>query len=282
MIHDQADELRQLVRERAPVSTADGPAASLVVVGGGKNGVGTSTVAMNLAVGLARQGRRAVLVDADLEHGGMLERASHRDAGSLDDVLTGRRSLHEVLARGPAGVQIVPGARLAHKAHENSPAAQARLISDLKHLGPHADVIVVDAGNGRGNFATRFWQAASAVWVVVAPDDEAVLQGYAAIKLLTAEHKSARFRTFVNRASETVAGEVHARIAEACRRFLRLPLAGGCSAAIDKTSNLASEVAFPAGSHAARAFDQAADLLWSDLQAGSEGNRGARAALSAC
>ena len=71
-MHDQADELRELVRraalENSWVSTA---VPRLIVVSGGKGGVGTTTVAVNLAVALAAQGHRTVLVDANLNRGGV-------------------------------------------------------------------------------------------------------------------------------------------------------------------------------------------------------------------
>ena len=52
-MHDQADELRQLVRRADCVQcAARSAAAPLVVVAGGKGGVGTTTIAANLAVAL--------------------------------------------------------------------------------------------------------------------------------------------------------------------------------------------------------------------------------------
>src|SRR5690606_15138804 len=58
-------------RPAAPKSAAAGRLAlpgirSVVAVASGKGGVGKSTVAANLAVGLARAGRRVGLLDADI------------------------------------------------------------------------------------------------------------------------------------------------------------------------------------------------------------------------
>src|SRR5580698_267253 len=64
---DQANELRQLVLRAALHSPSAEQPPKLIVVTSGKGGVGTTTIAVNLAIALARDGRRTVLVDADLE-----------------------------------------------------------------------------------------------------------------------------------------------------------------------------------------------------------------------
>ena len=67
---DQASELRQLVMHAAVDDAPPGDGAPrLVALAGGKGGVGTTTVATNIAAALARQGQRVVLVDADLQRG---------------------------------------------------------------------------------------------------------------------------------------------------------------------------------------------------------------------
>ncbi|REK15909.1 MAG: hypothetical protein DWQ37_08845 [Planctomycetota bacterium] len=270
MIRDQADILRQLVRDRAGVGSDGGPTAPLVVVTGGKGGVGTTTIAANLAIALARHGRRAVFVDADLDHGGHTQLGSRVDGGSVVDVLAGRSTVHEALQRGPSGVQVLSGAWASGEASQCSASSQARLISDLSHLAPHAEVIVVDAGSSRGHFARRFWHAASAVLVVTSTDDASVMQCYAAIKVLLAGDASVPIHTLVNLVSELPAAvDVHARLGEACRRFLGVRTSPTGAIPVCGTSPPEPVVVFPPHSDCARALDRAADTLWAQLQLAS-------------
>jgi flagellar biosynthesis protein FlhG len=265
MMHDQADELRQLVRQRTGGATA-GPTAPLVVVGGGKGGVGTTTVAANLAVALARQGRRAVFVDADLDHGGNSQLSQYLDRGSVIDVLAGRRDVHEVLQRGPSGIQVLSGAWASGELTDFPAAAQIRFIEDLKRLAPHAEVVVLDAGSGRGPFARRLWRAAGTVLVVTTTDDASILQSYAAIKVLPDGETSVPIHTLVNLAADAAsAADAHARIAEACRRFLGLRAsAGGSVPACESPGE--PVLVFPPRGEAARSMDRIADTLWAQLQ----------------
>ena len=217
MSYDQAIQLRQLVSERA---AGHAFAALPLLVVAGAPGCGTTSAAWNLAVALARQGRRAVYVDADLASGERLRVAAQTDFGSIVDVLAGRRSVHEVLSRGPLGVQIVPGAALADDARDNSVAAHNRLLMELGRLAPHADVIVMDIGASRGGFAVRCCQSARAVCAVTTPADSAVLECYTTIKLLL-QGGQMPLHAIINRAAQaTDAHDVHSRMAAACERFL--------------------------------------------------------------
>ncbi len=267
-MYDQASELRQLVRQRATMGALLNPVAPLVAVGGGKGGVGTTTIALNLAVALARQGRRAVFVDADLDHGGHAHLPAPPERGSVVDVLEGRRGVHEVLHRGPAGIQILCGDWASGEVSDYSPAAQDRFVAELKHLAPHADAVVIDAGSSRTHFARRLWQNASAVVVVTTTDAPAVMNAYAAIKALARIESPPVLHTLVNRFHDAVeTDDIHQRIATACRKFLGLRASGaGCVGPCTASNEVDGSRVFPARSEAARALDRVADVLWAQLQ----------------
>jgi flagellar biosynthesis protein FlhG len=272
-MHDQADELRQLVRER--FGAAARPAAPLVVVSGGKGGVGTTTIAANLAIALARQGRRSVFVDADLDHGGNTNLAGHAQRGSVLDVLAARRAVHDVLDRGPAGIHVLSGAWASGEVSDYSAAAQDRFIAELTHLAPHADVVVVDAGSSRGQFTRRFWKAASIVAVVTTCESAAVMSSYAGIKALGGCDVSAAIRTLVNLSDDAAeAADILARISTACRKFLAVGArAAGSVPRCTAEGNVEDVLVYPPRSEAARALDRVADTLWAELQIEAVGRR---------
>src|SRR5688572_26385898 len=198
-MHDQADQLRALVR--AAGSRDSGPvcaAPQKFILCGGKGGVGTTTFAVNLSIALARLGSRVVLVDADMNRADIAALCQLDARHTVADVLSGRRTVHEVLHRGPAGIQVLPGLWSATGVPDCSPAAQDRLLGELNRLGRHADLVVLDVGSGLNHVVRRFWQVADRVLLLSTPDKIAVMDAYAAIKVLTAGRTDLRVQLYVN------------------------------------------------------------------------------------
>ncbi len=110
-MHDQAAQLRDLVRRASRENDAPkGGAPQLVAISGSKGGVGTTTLALNVSVALAQQGRRVVLADLDLCRADVALLCGIEDRRNVSDVLAARRTADEVLQPGPAGIRVLAGA----------------------------------------------------------------------------------------------------------------------------------------------------------------------------
>jgi flagellar biosynthesis protein FlhG len=162
-----------------------------------------------------------VLVDADLYRADVATLCGLDERGNVADVLSARCDIHEVLQPGPAGIQVVPGLWAPGHPADYSETAQQRLLRQLRTLGPHADVVVLDVGNGGNNVLRRFWQSADDVLLVTTPDSMSVMDSYATIKRLATAEDRLTIRLIVNRASDQhVADDVYRRIDISCQRFL--------------------------------------------------------------
>jgi flagellar biosynthesis protein FlhG len=223
---DQASDLRRLVRfdsSERPVAAA--PAPRLIAVAGGKGGVGTTTMAVNLSVALVLAGRRTILVDADLNGADVAGMCRLNDRYSLAHVLSGARSVHEALCLGPGGILVLPGAWGHGKIADCPPQSQERLLAALRRMGDHADFVVLDVGSGLNRVVRRFWHAADHVVLVTTPEDASVMDAYASIKVLADGDPQLSIGTLVNRAPPHVAADVHGRLSRVCQRFLGVRLA---------------------------------------------------------
>ena len=228
---DQASQLRRLVlKSGRSLAGDDAVPPRTLVISGGKLGLGATTLAVNLAVSLAAHGSRIVLIDADLYRADVAAHCGLAESATIADVLLGRRGIHEVLQRGPGGIQVVAGMRTAEARNACSDRALARMQRQIQSLGRHADLVLIDTGNGPNEPTIRLWQAASDVLLVTTPDAVAVMDTYATVKTLLGRSAiGCPVRLVVNRAdSEEMAADVHRRIDHSCQRFLglSLPLAG--------------------------------------------------------
>lgn len=220
---DQAERLRTLW-EQAPDQLAGPPTHRRLVVAGGKPNVGATTLTLALGLTLAREGQRVVLVDADLARGDLTAACDVRPQGHLADVLAGRRTVHETLLLGPDGSQVLPGAAGAAVRDNVGRRAIQRFVRQLEELRPHADWLVIDTGNQPSELAASLWTIADFLLVVTSPEAAAVMDTYALIKMMLSGGSVPDWVGLaVNRVADAqVAGDVHRRIDQSCRRFLGL------------------------------------------------------------
>jgi flagellar biosynthesis protein FlhG len=218
-----------------------------VLLTSGKGGAGTTTVALNLAVAIGRR-QRTVLVDADPQGGSIGLLCRLRAHYTLADVLSGSRCLPEVLQTGPGGIEVIPGVS-ALEQHGGVPPQW--LISQLESLDGRADVIVIDGGSGLSRFVVPGWPHCDVGVVITTPDAASIMNSYALMKILMGPGGGVLPRCLVNFApNAAVAGDVQARIAGACARFLALrPTAVG---------HLPADAAIAAAGQAAEPFVLAA------------------------
>ncbi len=287
-MQDQADELRQLVQQVALSDSPPSKAPKLIAVTGAKGGVGTTTVAVNLAAVLAASGQRVVLVDADVngpdaaelchmpaassEIGRRLSPDDFAHQSPLADVLAMRQSVCESLRTGPLGLELLLGGSPGQSVIDWTSAGQNRLIDQLMELGERADMVLLDVGNGLSRTTHRFWQVADEVILVTTAEDVAIMDAYATIKNFLGSASIAQPRIVVNRVVDLAAAHAAARrLSQACQRFLGRDLHVGCVIATDVEIVRAARdrcplVAKTSQGPAARAFEQLAGQLQTDFR----------------
>ncbi len=154
----------------------------IVAIGGGKGGVGKTLVATNLALALARQGQRVLLVDADL--GGA---NAHTVLGippplvTLSDVVNRRADLTDVTVNTPfENLRFVSGALDDIGAANPNHAQKMRLLRQLSHAD--TDVVILDLGAGTSFNTLDFFLIAHLGVLVVLPEPSSVENAYRFLK----------------------------------------------------------------------------------------------------
>lgn len=251
------DQLHSLLRRTLlkPLTSMTSQAAHdrrssprLCVLLSGRHGVGTTSLAVNLAVALADQGARVVLVDADVRRAQVARLCGVSSQAGIDDIQHARRDIHEVLVRGPAGLLILPATDGPFASPSPSPPpsdddqikTHLRLIRQLRSLDRHADIVLLDLGYGPSAAMRRYWESADDAVLVTTPDAPAVLDTYATVKGLLAGAAAPPLRLLVNRASVDEARDVHRRFDQSCNRFLGIGVEYAGSVPLDESMTAAA------------------------------------------
>jgi len=168
------------VREARVAMTASQPHRMLIAVGSGKGGVGKSTVAANLAIALARRGRKIGLVDADV-YGpsqptllGTYAKPTAQDERLIPVEAHGLKFLS-------LGQLVSPGHALAWR----GPMATGALAKLIEADWGDAEMLVVDLPPGTGDVQLSLIQKSrpDGAIIVSTPQDLSLIDAKRAIDL---------------------------------------------------------------------------------------------------
>ena len=227
-MRDQASTLRNLIQRQPAPSSSPRTHACVVAFTSGKGGVGKSNLALNVAIALSQLGARVCVLDANPGLSNIDLLCGLNCYWNLSHVLTGAKSLSEVVLKGPEGINVLPGAsgliELTHLDHRKPP----ELCEQIELFGSAYDFLVVDTGAGIQRSSSQFAAAADVTFVVTTPEPTAIADAYATVKTWHADF-SIYPEVIVNRAeSEQQAQQILGRFAQTIETFLRCTAPAGC------------------------------------------------------
>ncbi len=224
---DQAARLRQMMRERSEVppqaAEDEGPGpARVMAITSGKGGVGKTNFAANLAIAFAALGRRVAVVDADYALANIDILLGFNPSYTIEHVLSGERSLGEIIVEGPGGIKVVPAASGVQNLSHLSERQRNLLFNALQVIEKRFQHVLIDTAAGISDNVISLLRSAGEVLVVTNPEPPAYVDSYALIKHLLSVQGDARVKVVVNSAeSEADAADVFDRIADTVWRFLK-------------------------------------------------------------
>jgi len=197
----------------------------VIVVTGGKGGVGKTNVAVNLSLALAERGRQVMLLDADLGLANVDVLLGLAPPKNLANVIKGQCELRDVLLRGPRGINIVPAASGCRRMSHLTPAQHAGIIQAFSDIDEKLDVLVIDTAPGIGSSVISCIRASREVLIVVCDEPTSLTNAYALIKMLSHSYGMNRFRILVNMTQSSQEGpKLFARLVRVTNLFLDVSL----------------------------------------------------------
>lgn len=188
--------------EARTARNADIKPVRVISVTSGKGGVGKTNVVTNLALSLARAGKRVLVWDADLGLANIDVLLGLRPEYNIQHLLNGERSLKEILVEGPGGFKIMPASSGIQELSELGEGQKVRLLTELDEFDEDLDFLLIDTGAGISANVMYFNLAAQERIVVVTPEPTSITDAYALIKVMSTRYNQKRFSILPNQVTD--------------------------------------------------------------------------------
>ena len=176
---DQATNLRQRVQESNEKSNA-----RVIAVTSGKGGVGKTSLSVNLAMEMAKLGKRVVIFDADFGLANVEVMLGIRPTYNLLDLIHNNKTMPEIITRGPMGIGFVSGGSGVSELASLDKNSIKLLISEMMKLDKMYDIVIIDTGAGITDSVMEFVMVSPEVLLVVTPEPTSITDAYSLLKVL--------------------------------------------------------------------------------------------------
>lgn len=202
-----------------------GAVTRVIAVTSGKGGVGKSSLTINLAISMANLGEPVAIIDADLGLANVDVLLNLKTKYHLQHLLSGEKTVEEVMLEGPGGIRIIPGGSGLRELADLSDWQIGEVISRLNPIERYARTILLDTGAGLGKNVTHFLLAADEVLLVTTTEPHAITDAFAVAKVLSQERPDIEIHLVVNRAESEEEGHTVAdKFIFTGKRFLGLEI----------------------------------------------------------
>ena len=195
----------------------------------GKGGVGKSTLTANLALEIARLGKRVLLIDGDFGMANLDVMFGLRARQSLHEVVQGEAIIQDILMPVSENITLIPGGSGIYELQKLTAIGKQTLLDQISQLEESYDVVLVDTAPGITDNVLFLNSAVEEIHVVMTPDPSSLTDAYALIKTLHMKARENRFQVICNQVRDAQDGErIFNRLESVVARFLpvRLELAG--------------------------------------------------------
>ena len=232
MTLDQADRLRDMVSNRAPVDFPEKLNSRVIAVSSGKGGVGKTNFTVNLAIFFQKQNKRVVVLDTDFGLANVEILFGVFPKHNLSDVLTNSKTITEILTEGPMGIKFISAGSGIRELVNIDESQIVRLVDCIASLDSMFDIILIDTGAGASNAVVNFIKAANEAIIITTPEPTAVTDAYSLIKTLCGESAGSEtvwggteLKLVLNRVESREEGiEIYEKLNRVTGRFLNVNL----------------------------------------------------------
>lgn len=274
--NDQAAGLRRLLARSS---------SRVVTVVGARDGLGATSIVVNLAAVLGSSGKDVLVLDENLSQDNVANTLALKARYDLLHVVRGDMTWQDVMLRGPQGVRVLPVARAIQGLPKLDETQRERLLESLSAAAKGMDVVLVDAARA-GQSVCASLSGDEPLLLVLNATASGITESYALLKQMALHNGRQAFDIVVNKVgSEREARAIFDNMALVANVHLQVHLEYLGHIPVDEKLKRATQLgrtvieAFPAAQasyamreiaqgllRAPRALDEEHDVLGSVMQ----------------
>jgi flagellar biosynthesis protein FlhG len=150
----------------------------------GKGGVGKTSLIINTAHALARMGKKVMILDGDLGLANVDVMLGLTPEYTLEHVLSGEKSLEDIMVHGPDGIIILPASSGITSLTTLNESEKLFILNEFSRFNIPVDIMFVDVSAGIADNVVYFNMAAQHRVIILTPEPTSITDAYALIKIL--------------------------------------------------------------------------------------------------
>ncbi len=202
---DQAQKLREKVSQ---INISQPNNTRVIAITSGKGGVGKTSLSVNVAIQLQKQGKRVIIIDADFGLANVEVMLGIRPNYNLSDLIYSNKSVEDIITEGPEGVSFISGGSGVQDLVNLDKNNIKLLISKLAKLDMLYDIVIIDTGAGIADSVLEFVITSPEVIVVVTPEPTSITDAYSLLKAVNRKKEFKASQKSIKVISNRVTGEV--------------------------------------------------------------------------
>lgn len=212
---EQSDHDDDLSEKKEVVATR------IIAMTSGKGGVGKSTLSVNLAISMAKMGKKVLLFDGDLGLANINVLMGIIPEHNIYEVMKGKKKLKDIIVSTSFGIDIIAGANGISQLANIDETQRNTFMDQLVGLEGY-DIMMIDTGAGVGANVIGLVLPADEIVVVTTPEPTAITDAYGMIKSIVVNSADKNINLIVNRVPSAVeAKRVADRLTSISSQFLK-------------------------------------------------------------
>ena len=214
-MNDQAAGLRRMLARSS---------SRVVTVVGARDGLGATSIVVNLAAVLGNSGKDVLVLDENLSQDNVANTLALRARYDLLNVVRGDKTWQDVMLHGSQGVRVLPVARAIQSLAKLDEAQRGCLLESLSAAAKDMDVILVDAARA-GHSVCASLSGDEPLLLVLNATASGITESYSLLKQMAMHNGRQAFDIVVNKVgSEREALAIFDNMAQVASRHLQVHL----------------------------------------------------------